>query len=168
MEYDYKNYTEIGDNTEGIEAVKDLDWNSVKNTEIILDIGSGSDISVQEWLYKNTGCRKVLRLDPYKLTEKENLNTKEELKKELANVVLSMSVLNVIENKDERREHLQQLKSYCKEGGIIYIKIWNGISRDMYGKIIVKQEFSDYLTEIKTIFNQVEFNTIPNCIKIKL
>jgi hypothetical protein len=90
------------------------------------------------------------------------------------NFCVSISVLNVINNKEERMNHLKLCGSVLKDCGKLYIKIWEGnktgISTYLNGSYQNNLLFNYYIDEIKEVFGRnifIDFrNKIIKCIKI--
>jgi flagellar assembly factor FliW len=118
-------YPTILDNTEGISGFEDLIIPS--DAKLLLDIGGGKyDIS-KYWMEKKYPCLTFLVVDPYNRSREHNMNVQKTIENSGgADVVTSLSVLNVIRNKKIRKGHICLVYYTLKVGGIAFFKVWAG------------------------------------------
>ena len=114
------------DNTEGIAGVEDL--KIPPNTNLLVDVGGGEFDAVKTWLEGNRGVQEVLVMDPFTRTTKHNQDVQQRIiGAHGADVVTSISVLNVIPELSNRVRHLVLVYHILKEGGIGFFKVWPGM-----------------------------------------
>jgi hypothetical protein len=118
-------YPDIIDNTEGIAGFSDLYFPSKKI--LLLDVGGGSSDVSKKWVECNYKNIRFLVVDPYKRSYEHNRKIETEVKLNGgADIITSMSVLNVIPDKVTRIQHILYVYQYLRYGGTAYFKIWPG------------------------------------------
>ena len=116
----------VSDNTEGIAGVEDL--KIPPNTNLLVDVGGGEFDAVKTWLEGNRGVQEVLVLDPFTRTTNHNQEVQQRIMRAHgADVVTSISVLNVIPEVKNRVRHLVLVHHILKEGGFGFFKVWPGM-----------------------------------------
>jgi hypothetical protein len=79
------------------------------------------------WLKSQFPEVKVLAMDPYARSRQHNLHAFQEIKQATgADVVTSISVLNVIRSPHARTLHYLTLLDACRPGGVVMMKVWAG------------------------------------------
>ena len=116
-------YPDIYDITEGVNAFQDI--LIPVDTKILLDIGGGSENLSKEWVESTYPWVSMYVVDPYERYMSDNERILDELV-EKVDVVTSMSVINVIESKEERRKHYELANRCVKRDGVVYFKVWSG------------------------------------------
>jgi hypothetical protein len=115
---------DIVDNTEGITAFADLKIPA--STKILLDIGGGKFDSSKLWL-ENRYSIQVYVVDPFCRSKEHNLEVQDVImKKGGADIVTSMSVLNVVDTIQSRLRHCAVAWEALKPNGVAYFKVWAG------------------------------------------
>merc|ERR1712129_329683 len=122
-------YEPVHDNTEAIAGVADL--KIPPNTNLLVDVGGGDHDAVKNWLETNRGVQEALVLDPFTRSVDHNQKVQKRiLEKGGADVVTSISVLNVIPEVSNRMRHLVLVHHILKEGGVAFFKVWAGMWPD--------------------------------------
>lgn len=117
-------FTAIKDNTEGISGVADLVFPS--DAKLFLDVGGGRFHSVERWLKNQRKDSEYYVLDPFNRSREENIRVQRLILDRNVDVVLSISVLNVIHEENLRLEHISIAFLSLKENGFAYFKVWAG------------------------------------------
>ena len=119
---------------------------SILTTKLIVDIGCGRGDSAHMWLKSQFPEVKVLAMDPYARSRQHNLHAFQEIKQATgADVVTSISVLNVIRSPHARTLHYLTLLDACRPGGVVMMKVWAG-AWPRRGSGIVGGKFPQKLT----------------------
>jgi len=156
------------DNTYGIHAFNDIDW--VKNTKNFDCGSSGTHYKlINEYLLYKFHLKNI-SYDPYVLPKHENEYALKLVKKRDFDTATSMSILNVIPDRESRIAHIELVKSALKPNGIAYFKIWQGDKSGIltlsklkrYHQNNLKLEY--YIDEIKEVFKKVEIIQEKNLI----
>ena len=118
-------FPSIEDNTEGIGGFNDLIIQD--RNRILLDIGGGKHDAAKWWMLNKYPHLTFYTVDPYFRSKEHN----EEIQNIIENIggadiVTSMSVLNVIEDRKPRLRHCSNVYDALKPKGIAYFKIWAG------------------------------------------
>ncbi len=117
-------FTTITDNTEGVSAFVDIEFPSA---EFAVDIGGGASDTMKRWVERNTEIKTMLVADPYHRTTEHNKMVERALEEhDGADIVTSMSVLNILQQKCDVDEHIHLLHRILKDGGTAYFKVWAG------------------------------------------
>lgn len=121
-----------------------------------LDYGGGKYDNVTVYLAKKSV--KNVTYDKYNRTDAENENAFMIVERNGgADTVTCSNVLNVIREKEERLNVLQNIKASLKQGGRAYITVYSG-DKSGVGKQTGKDQFQlnrkigDYLEEIREVF----------------
>lgn len=112
------------ENTEALGAFLDLPlprWQGHKN----LDLGGGSLNGSTAWLRENWGVENRVH-DIYARDPEHNLAVEREMFAGNSPSVTSCSVLNVIREEDERKQHIQTAFDALVPGGRAYFKVYKG------------------------------------------
>lgn len=154
-------FTNIADNTEGIAAFSDL--NVPANCRVWLDIGGGRSDSCKKFMESRHKELSFIVMDPFGRSIEHNKIAQNLV--ELnggADVVSSMSVLNVIPDQKNRLLHCAIVHTALKSGGIAYFKVWAGSwpkrgssleEIDSSRKVFQANKWaSEFVTEVATIF----------------
>jgi len=126
-------YPVIRDQTEGIAAFGDVlpllpPPRSGRSELLLLDVGGGRSNAGKRFLEASVPRVRVEAVDPYNRSEAENLAAEKVVEEaDGADVVTSMSVLNVVQEKSSRTEHLSFLRRAVRPGGLVIIKVWAGL-----------------------------------------
>lgn len=147
------------DNTEGLYAF--LDLNLQPNT-INFDNGGGESDYVSKYLKNNFNITNHV-YDPYKRNPQHNNMILSLVKKSNFDTCTSNSVLNVIENIEDRRHHIKLCYDSLIKNGLAYFKIWKGNNSGIPSYINNNYQSNKgpeyYLPEIELIFGK-------NCIQL--
>lgn len=131
-------YPDIVDNTEGIGAAAHVfkmrgfcradDDGDNETPVLVLDLGGGQFDGVPNWLFEQSqGGIEVLVADPFNRSQEHNLAVQDVVESNGgADVVLSVSVLNVVADLKERVKHIALARRALKPGGRLYAFIWSG------------------------------------------
>ena len=124
-------FPDIIDNTEGIAAMHDLPLAKLvrENPRLLLaDIGCGRSDAAKLWLENQFPTQlEVVTVDPYARTHEHNCAAFERISAANgADIVTSMSVVNVIPTIEERSSHYTTVHSTLTLGGTAFFKIWAG------------------------------------------
>lgn len=126
-------YPPISDATEGIAAFESLFKLGVfRDCEgaVVLNLGGGAFDHGPKWLEERVPTVKVLTADPFCRSYEHNRSVQAvvESSTDGVEIVLSISVLNVIEGAENRIAHLKLAHSVLKKnGGAFYAKVWAGM-----------------------------------------
>ena len=156
-------YPNIVDNTEGISGFADLIIPS--NAKLLLDIGGGKYNVSKYWMEKKYPGLTFLVVDPYNRSREHNMNVQKTIENAGgADVVTSLSVLNVIRNKKIRKSHIRLVYYTLKVGGIAFFKVWagrfpeRGTGKEIYDpekEIYQANVWADYFRkEVTSIFGE--------------
>ena len=141
------------DNTEGVGGFMDLPLRGQKN----LDLGGGSFDSTTTWLWLNRGVRNYVH-DTYARSATHNKGIEKEMFDGRSPSVTSISVLNVIPSKEERREHIQTAFDALIPGGQAFFKVYKGDGTRVAGQkedegfFQHNQPAGYFLAEIQEVF----------------
>ena len=118
-------YPDIVDNTEGIAGFHDL---PIPNEPaILLDIGGGKSDSGMHWLNMKYPALIVHVIDPFARSAEHNHTVQEAIEAAGgADIVTSISVLNVIQDVNARIAHIVTVHDALRKGGIAFFKVWAG------------------------------------------
>lgn len=121
-------HTLIADNTEGIAAFDTLVQNGEISTgSIVLNLGGGAFDGPSEWLRGQVEDVQILVADPFRRTSRHNTAVQEELESGGgADVVVSASVLNVVQPLEQRLHHFDIAQRALKPGGRAFFFVWAG------------------------------------------
>ena len=159
-------YPPIVDTTEGIAAFENLyNLGVFRDCKgLLLNLGGGAYDSGPKWLEKRVPTVKVLTADPFCRSPEHNRGVQDmvESAKDGVEIVVSISVLNVIKEIENRLAHLKLAHSVLRDGGVLYAKVWAGLwpsrgtgaseedpSRNSYQG---HKWAIDYLAEVQAIF----------------
>lgn len=122
-----------------------------------IDIGGGRYDKGTEYL-ATKGVENLV-LDPQNRTEEWNNIILERLDKQLADTATIANVLNVIAEKDVRRDVIEEARDFIKDDGVAYFQIYEG-DRSGVGEETTKgwqnnMRAADYIDEIKEFFGSV-------------
>jgi hypothetical protein len=110
-------YPDIYDNTEGIAGFHDLPIPA--GAQLLVDVGKYDG---KAWLERKYPGLVVVVVDPFR----NQICRKVLLESGGADVVTSISVLNVIEKREHRLLHCRDLYDWLKPGGVAFFKVWAG------------------------------------------
>jgi hypothetical protein len=161
---DYNFNSKIEDNTIGIHAFTDIDW--VPGTKNF-DCGSGDKYKfINEYLLYRFHIKNI-SYDPYTIPKHINDNALKMVASGNFDTATSMSVLNVIFDKNVRLKHLKLIYSALKKNGIAYFKIYQGDKSGIVNTTRFHQnnlELEYYVGEIKDVFGKIEVINDKNLI----
>lgn len=152
--HSFDNINKIIDNTEGFGAFDYILKDNILG-KLCLDVGGGKYDFNKFYVdyYHNI---KLDVIDPLR-SSKDNINISNNLKNKYDSCV-SISVLNVIENKNERIEHIKLCYSCLKENGKAFFIIYKGdnsnISSTNKNYYQHNKDIDFYINDIKTIFGK--------------
>lgn len=116
----------VHDNTEGIAGVADL--KIPPDTNLLVDVGGGEFDATKTWLEANSSVQQALVLDPFARSPEHNQEVQATItERGGADVVTSISVLNVVPEVSNRIRHLVLCHYILKAGGFLFIKVWPGM-----------------------------------------
>jgi hypothetical protein len=155
-------YPPIVDNTCGVSAFKDLFF---PPADLLVDVGGGGHDTNKEYVERNTPVKRMLILDPFCRSEAHNLSVLDEVRsKGGADIVTSMSVLNVLPEERNVHEHIKLVHYILKPGKRAYFKVWAGRWPDRGTGREVLDEFresfqankwaSEFITDVEAVFGQ--------------
>lgn len=121
------------------------------------DNGGGSHNYNSLFLKKYVGVANVV-YDPFQRSAEENRKALEELEKHDFDTATSNSVLNVIDTREARLEHIKLSCKALKEGGVAYFKVYSGDKTGIgkhtpYG-FLSNRLAESYQTEVEEIFGR--------------
>lgn len=125
-------YPAIRDNTEGAPAFADVlellpRPRPGRRGLLLLDVGAGSSDAAKRFVEARRPDCRVLPADPYNRPAAENAAAQRAVEEAGgADVVTSMSVLNVVQEREARAEHLRLLRQAVRPGGLALFKVWAG------------------------------------------
>ena len=147
------------DNTMEIKAFTDIHW--VKNTKNF-DCKCGPYYKYINKYLRQFNIKNV-PYDPYVLPIYINEYALKLVKKQIFDTATSMSVLNVINDKSSRIDHIKLIKSALKKNGIAYFKIYTGDKNaNKFYQNNLKLEH--YFLEIKEVFEKAKIFEEKNLI----
>jgi hypothetical protein len=120
-------YPPIVDDTEAISGFVDLVNNQwVKPGDLVLNLGGGAFEGGPKWLAQQVPDVTVLTADPFRRSEAANVAVQAQVEAAGgADVVASISVLNVIPEVGNRVAHAVIAHRALKPGGLAYFKVWS-------------------------------------------
>jgi hypothetical protein len=118
---------ESGDGTEGPTAFVNLSLN-IKRPTMWVDVGGGASDKAAAYMEERFPFWLQFRtVDPYNRTPEHNAAVQQEVEaRGGADMVSSMSVINILESEALIRNHLRLLHRILKPDGQAVIKVWNG------------------------------------------
>lgn len=144
----------------------------IKDNSLWLDIGGGRYDNCKNFFSKNNA--KLLILDPYNRTEKENNETIKIINKYKCDGVMINNVLNVIQEKEIRENIIRQAFETIKFGKFVYISIYEGnktgissLKTNHEKSFQMNQPTKFYLEEIKNIFQNCNIEIKKNIIIVQ-
>lgn len=143
-------YKDQLDYTQGFGAFMDL---RLKPKTINFDNGGGKYDFASQFLEKNFGVTNIV-YDPFLRSENENKKALSLVQEHIFDSSTSNSVLNVIQNSQDRQEHIFLSCEALKEYGVAYFKIFEG---DKDSTFIFHQENRSaisYQKEIERVFGK--------------
>lgn len=115
----------IRDTTEGVAAFSDI---ILPQGALLVDIGAGKYDHVKKYLETQYKGLKCIPVDPYNRTIEHNEASRCFVEgKGGADVVTSMSVLNVLATQKLVSDHIKLVHRVLRPGGIAYFKVWAGM-----------------------------------------
>lgn len=120
-------YTDIADNTESIAAFEDIFYLIPQNA-FLLDIGGGRYDSNTRWVQNRSSNVTMMVADPFNRMMAHNVIVQAEVAKRCgADIVTSMSVLNVIPDVKSQTWHVWLVHHLLKPGNLAIFKFWAGL-----------------------------------------
>jgi hypothetical protein len=119
-------YPAIADDTESISGFVDLvKMGLVKKGELVVNLGGGAFDGGPRWLAQQVPGVTVLTADPFRRPAAHNAAVQAQVEEAGgADVVASISVLNVIKEPANRVAHAALAHKVLKRGGLAYFKVW--------------------------------------------
>lgn len=157
-------YPAISDESEAIPGMADLVVLSlVRQGDLVLNLGGGAFDGGPRWLEQQLSGVRVLTADPFRRAAEHNAAVQAAVVAAGgANVVVSISVLNVIAEHTSRIDHIALAYHSLRPGGIAYFKVWadlwpdRGLSRGAadreMGTFQVQAWADYYLPEVEAVF----------------
>jgi hypothetical protein len=173
-------YTDIKDNTEGVPAFTDLPIPASART--LVDVGAGAFDHAKQWVEENTPITSYFPVDPYRRAQSHNEDVQRQVEAAGgADVVTSISVLNVIREETDREAHIRLCRRIARPGGLVCFKVWAGSWPVRgTGKGVYEEERDvfqanrwahDFLPEITKVFGEancyadVQLNMVVACVR---
>jgi len=95
---------------------------------MLVNLGGGEHDAVTNWLLANRKIDQVLVLDPFARSKEHNVAAQQKVVDNGgADVVTSISVLNVVPEVKNRIRHIVLVEHILKKGGFAYFKVWPGM-----------------------------------------
>jgi hypothetical protein len=149
--------TAPGDNTEGVPGVSDLPW--PQRPGLAVDVGGGKFDGVTRWMSQHHPLLEFHAIDPFRRRRDHNVAVQRIVEaRGGADVVTSISVLNVIQDAPSRLRHIRLLHRILRPGGVAYLKVWPG-SGSGTGEIDAERRSfqanrraATFLAEVGTVF----------------
>lgn len=142
------------DDTEGFGAFDSI-LNSCTLGIRCIDIGGGEHDYNAAYCYHKYLIELSI-LDPYMRSKEHNKKVLETAKAKPFDSCTSISVLNVINLKKSRLEHIKLCKEVVKECGKVFFKVWpgdgTGIEKVKENSFQSNKTLESYLDEIKDVF----------------
>ncbi|KTD53618.1 hypothetical protein Lsan_4028 [Legionella santicrucis] len=138
------------DDTECLVAMDTLPFE--ENTRN-LDVGGGKFDTATEhvkYFYKVEN----FVYDPYNRSVEHNEIVLNNVKQQPVDTVTSLSVLNVILDKQEREDHLNLVYHSLKPGGYAFFKVWRGNSTGIPSVTQSNKDARSYLQEVQNVFGE--------------
>jgi hypothetical protein len=143
--------------------------NLLPENSLILDYGGGKFDKAKDQVEQNVQGATLLIHDVFNRDETHNKEVENIIKSNGgADVILNANVLNVIKEQSIRKQVLNIMKSFSKQGTKIFISVYNAAKKDNYEETpeYVGQQTSDgwqnaqpikfYLPEVKEVFPNAE------------
>ena len=110
--------------TIGIKAFNDIQWRRGRRN---FDYGSGKNYKIiTNYLLKRFGVINIC-YDPNFISQEENKKSLQLALNGDFDTTTSMSILNIIKDKNKRLDIIKIMKSSLKKGGVAYFKIFHGM-----------------------------------------
>jgi len=122
--------------------------NAIKEGDVIADIGGGKFDNAIEWASKNYNAN-LFVFDPFNRSTEYNQNSINNIANGKSDVVTVNNVLNVINEKSNRKTVLMQAYDALRSGGKAYVLIYEG---DGTGVGSATQGNSSWQNNLKTKF----------------
>lgn len=146
------------DNTCGICAFTDICFPD--KIFLLVDVGGGKSDEARNYLMNRYNFQ-VEVIDPFNRSIEHNMYVQELIQRRNgACMVTSMSVLNVIEDREDRLKHIVLLYRILKKNGYACFKVWRDRNKSNSITDIEKNTFQsnkhidEYLDEIKCVFGE--------------
>jgi hypothetical protein len=165
-------YTGEIDLTEGFGAFDSI-LSSYSLGRRAIDVGGGSNDTNAAYLFHKYQTD-LMVYDPFMRSEAHNGSVMETARQRPFDAATSISVLNVIDNKDARIDHIRRCQSVIKEGGKAFFKVWpgngSGTPEKTEGGFQNNRDLDSYLGEIIEVFGPDRVfidnkNKIIKCVK---
>lgn len=121
----------------------------------VLDNGGGSEGYNKAHIYSKWDLEMDV-IDKYMRPPEHNKRILDLAKKKPYDSSMSMSILNVIDTPEARKEYIEQCKSVLTRTGKAYFKVWagNGTSKEQYvdGGYQSNKDYTHYVNEIRAVF----------------
>eukprot|EP00039_Didymoeca_costata_P025761 m.14184 g.14184 ORF g.14184 m.14184 type:complete len:268 (+) comp5031_c0_seq1:67-870(+) len=117
-------YPDIHDDTEGVPAFDSM--NIPSGVKVFVDVGGGAFNSAKEFLEKKHNLKAYV-VDPFRRSASHNKQAQAEIEANGgADMVSSVSVLNVVPDQVNRLKHIGVVYTALKKNGIACFKVWAG------------------------------------------
>ncbi len=136
------------DDTEGLGAMDTLPLEPGTRN---FDIGGGKFNSTTMHLLEKYGVKNFV-YDPYNRSKEHNERVLEEIKRNPVDSVTSNSVLNVILDEKQRKEHIELANRSLKSGGYAFFKVWRGNGTEIPEATQSNKAAIHYFSEICDVF----------------
>lgn len=122
-----------------------------------IDIGGGEYDFNSAYLFQRYDIRQVV-VDPFKRTSECNNKILQLAKNKPFDSCTSISVLNVIDLKKARLDHIGLCRSVVKETGKVFFKVWpgngTGIPETRVDSFQSNRDIETYIDEIRSVFGK--------------
>ena len=120
-------YADVVDNTESIAAFEDI-LELIPEDAFLVDVGGGQYDSASKWVERQKSSVSMMVADPFNRPIEHNKKVQEEVaKRGGADLVTSMSVLNVIPDLSSQTWHVWLLHHILKPGHLAIFKFYAGL-----------------------------------------
>lgn len=138
------------DNTEGLVPF-DMFFDNTQQGSRNLDVGGGQYDTATEHMEKFYGVTNLV-YDPYNRTKNHNESVVQEVSNHPVDTATSFSILNVILNEQDRKNHIGFIFNSLKADGQAFFTIWRGNGTGIPSDSQSNRDARSYLAEVAGIF----------------
>lgn len=139
---------EVIDDTEGYAAMDTLPFEP--NTRNF-DIGGGQFDSTSQHVHYFYKVKNYV-YDPFNRSQKHNNAVLAEISSNPVDTVTSISVLNVILDEEQRKQHIKLAYQSLREGGMAFFKVYRGTGSNVPDASQSNTSAVHYISEIQAVF----------------
>ena len=143
---------DVLDDTEGLVPF-DKFFDPSRKKRRNLDVGGGRYDIATEHVRKYYNAQNMV-YDPYNRSVKHNQKVLATISAQPVDTVTSFSVLNVILDKEERRQHIEFTHKVLRHNGLAFFTVWRGDGSGVPNTTQANREARSYIAEIKAIYGQ--------------